>query len=252
MEFSELQELLDHKVDLYNRLDFIESDPISIPHQFSKNEDIEISGFFAATLAWGQRKTIIRNANDLMDKMDRSPYDFILNHSAQERKQFSRFVHRTFNGVDCIYFLKSLQHLYKNHQGLYGTFKKSKNIEDSISRFKQLFFELPHPSRTQKHIADPLKNSSAKRLCMYLRWMVRNDKRKVDFGIWKQIPASQLYCPLDVHSARVARELGLLTRKQNDWKAVVELTEKLKQFDKLDPVKYDFALFGMGVFENES
>ncbi len=249
----DLKKFLDEKVDLYNRPEFIEADPISIPHRFSKKEDIGISGFFAATIAWGQRPVILKNANQLMEMMDNSPHDFILNHSKKELKPFSTFVHRTHNGTDCIYFISSLKNIYNKHGGLEKVFTDgftTATAAYSITKFRELFFSIPHPSRTKKHIADPLANSSAKRLCMYLRWMVRKDKRGVDFGIWKNILPSQLACPLDLHSARVARSLSLLARKQNDWKAVMELTEKLKQFDPVDPVKYDFALFGLGINEN--
>ncbi|MGQ0829629.1 MAG: TIGR02757 family protein [Bacteroidota bacterium] len=250
MKLPELKEFLEEKYDKYNCIDFIESDPISIPHQFTKKEDIEISGFLAATIAWGQRVTIINNANKLMKLMDEDPYNFILNAKEKDLKRFSDFKHRTFNGIDILFFIKSLQNIYKNHGGLQKMFNYSEAIK-SITCFRDIFFSIGHPSRTCKHVSDPSKNSSAKRLCMYLRWMVRNDKRGVDFGIWKdsQLLPSQLMCPLDIHSGRVARKLGLLHRKQNDWKAVEELTTSLRQLDASDPIKYDFALFGLGVFE---
>lgn len=250
-----LYEFLEEKHDLYNRSSFIESDPISIPHQFSKKEDIEISALLTATIAWGQRPTIIRNAKQLMELMGNSPHEFILNFKNNDLKRFKKFKHRTFNGVDCVYFIKALQNIYKNHNGLEKIFnfsnwrEKGGEAKATITNFRNVFFELPHPDRTQKHISNPTEGSAAKRINMFLRWMVRKDKRGVDFGIWKNLRPSQLSCPLDVHSGNVARKLGLLTRKQSDWKAVEELTNKLKEFDANDPVKYDFALFGLGVFE---
>jgi len=254
----DIKSFLDEKADLYNRPEFITVDPISIPHQFSKKEDIEISGFLTATIAWGQRPTILRNANRLMEMMDNAPHQFILYHSKNDLKPFSKFVHRTFNGIDCIYFIQSLHNIYKKNGGMEKVFnshltKKDADLSNAIHQFRELFFSLPHAARSKKHVADPLANSSAKRICMYLRWMVRKDpdsyRDGVDFGIWNSIQMNQLSCPLDLHSARVARSLGLLQRKQNDWKAVTELTNKLKEFDPLDPVKYDFALFGLGINE---
>ncbi len=254
---SELKDFLDEKHDQYNRLNFIESDPISIPHQFTKKEDIEIAGFLAATIAWGQRVTIIKNANKLIKLMDSSPFDFVMNAKEKDFDCFANFKHRTFNGIDAVFFMKSLQNIYKKHNGLQNAFsfsptrsnKKLIDIKISISNFRQIFFSIPYPNRTSKHVSNPSENSSSKRLCMYLRWMVRKDNRKVDFGIWDVSP-SILMCPLDVHSGNVARKLGLLNRTQNDWKAVEELTNNLKILDAKDPVKYDFALFGLGVFEN--
>lgn len=247
-----LKEFLDEKATLYNNPDFIESDPIQIPHKFSDKEDIEIAGFLTATIAWGNRKSIINNANRMMDLMGSSPYDFVMDYSEDKSEVFSNFVHRTFNSQDLSYFIKSLQNIYANHDGLEDAFSKNAEIDSlqpSIHRFKKTFFELPHQGRTQKHISDPLKNSAAKRINMFLRWMVRNDGAGVDFGIWKSISPSQLSCPLDVHSGNVARKLGLLKRKQNDAKALAELDFSLRSFDAKDPVKYDFALFGLGVFE---
>jgi len=250
---SELFDLLEAKYELYNNLSFIETDPVSIPHLFSKKEDIEISGFLAATIAWGQRTTIIRNARQLMEGMDNCPHEFIINASAGELERFAHFKHRTFNGIDLLYFMEALKHIYTVHGSIGAVFgqymKEEQNIGNAISQFRKLFFSLPHPARTRKHIADPSENSSAKRINMFLRWMVRKDNRGVDFGIWEHVSASRLLCPLDVHSGNVARKLGLLHRKQNDWKAVEELTAQLRCFDALDPVKYDFALFGLGVFE---
>ncbi len=254
LSHKELYYFLEEKHALYNRTSFIEADPVSIPHLFSKKEDIEIAGFFAATIAWGQRSTILNNANKLMRWMDLSPHDFILHHTPKDLKPFKSFVHRTFNGIDCLYFIASLRNVYLHHHGIHGvfvknTFPEDESLEKAIIAFRTIFFETTFPHRTQKHVSNPGDNSAAKRLNMYLRWMIRNDKRGVDFGLWKEIKASQLSCPLDVHSGRVARNLGLLKRQQNDWKAVVELTRSLKQFDPKDPVKYDFSLFGLGVNE---
>ena len=209
---------------------------------------MEISAFLSAIIAWGQRPTIIRNANELMRRMDFSPRDFILNHSKRDLRQFKNFKHRTFNYIDLEFFLKSLKNIYKRNKSLEDTFK-GKTAKESICNFRKTFFSISHPARTRKHISNPETNSSAKRLNMFLRWMVRKDNRGVDFGIWKNISPKNLMCPLDVHSGNVARKLGLLTRKQNDWQSVEELTSRLKEFDSKDPVKYDFALFGLGVFE---
>jgi uncharacterized protein (TIGR02757 family) len=246
---QEIYQLLEEKYDLFNRKSFIESDPISIPHLFTKKEDIEISGFLAATIAWGQRKTIVNNAKRIVELMDNSPYDFVLNHSKKELESFTDFKHRTFNSIDLSYFITSLKNIYTKHNGLENVFSSNDDMQLAINYFKQVFFEIDHPARTTKHVSDPLKNSSAKRINMYLRWMVRKDKRGVDFGIWDKLNPEYLMCPLDVHSGNVARKLGLLNRKQNDWKAVVELTNMLKKFDSKDPIKYDFSLFGLGVFE---
>ena len=252
MNKTELIDFLDNKVEQYNNPTFIESDPIQIPHLFSKKEDIEIAGFLTATIAWGNRKSIIKNAKSMMQILDNSPYDFIINHEESDLKGLLPFVHRTFNGYDFIQFVKSLQNIYKNHVGLENIFSKFENLDSlqkAIHEFKKIFFEIEHLSRTEKHISDPLKNSAAKRINMFLRWMVRNDHTGVDFGIWKTLSPSSLSCPLDVHSGNTARKLGLLTRKQNDSKALFELDMNLRKLDALDPVKYDFALFGLGVFE---
>mgnify|MGYP005996141621 CR=1 FL=1 len=252
MKQVELKEFLDAKVSQYNNPKFIESDPIQIPHQFHKKEDIEIAGFLTATIAWGNRKSIINNAKRLMDLLDNAPYDFVLNHHESDLEKLLPFVHRTFNGNDCKQFIKSLRHIYLNHSGLESLFSKhaeTNSLQKSISNFKSIFFEIDHLARTQKHVSDPLKNSAAKRINMFLRWMVRNDNTDVDFGIWKSLSPSLLSCPLDVHSGNVARKLGLLKRKQNDAKALLELDTALRNLDAKDPVKYDFALFGLGVFE---
>lgn len=254
LDKADLKNFLEEKYDKYNRIDFIESDPISIPHQFTKKEDIEIAGFLAATIAWGQRVTIINNANKLMNLMGNNPHDFLLSAKQKDFQKFDSFVHRTFNGEDTVFFMKALQNIYKKYGGLEKVFLNNSTNNDAIlnaiTHFRKIFFAIEHPQRTRKHISNPSENSSAKRLCMYLRWMVRNDRRGVDFGIWKStLLPSHLMCPLDVHSGNVARKLGLLKRTQNDWKAVEELTANLRKFDAKDPVKYDFALFGLGVFE---
>ncbi|WP_299161969.1 TIGR02757 family protein [uncultured Tenacibaculum sp.] len=251
MNKTELKEFLDEKVVKYNNLDFIESDPIQIPHRYNLKEDIEIIGFLAATIAWGNRKMIIKNASRMTELLGNSPYDFVMNHTEDNLENFDGFVHRTFNADDFKFFIKSLKNIYLNHKGLESILstKENDNYKLAIHNFKQVFFEIPHLSRTLKHVSDPLKNSASKRINMFLRWMVRDNKTGVDFGIWKTHSPTHLHCPLDVHSGNVSRKLGILTRKQNDWKALVELDTTLREFDKNDPVKYDFALFGLGVFE---
>ena len=252
MNAKELKEFLDEKVDLYNHPNFIESDPIQIPHLYTLKEDIEIAGFLAATIAWGNRKMIINNAKRMMDLMGNSPYDFVMSHNGNDLQRLETFVHRTFNGQDFIGFIKSLQNIYLNQGGLESIFtlhQENDSMQNAISKFKTIFFEIEHLKRTEKHISDPDKNSSSKRLNMWLRWNCRQDNKGVDLGIWKNISPSQLSCPLDVHSGNVARKLGLLTRKQNDAKALAELDQNLRALDPKDPVKYDFALFGLGVFE---
>jgi len=250
MTKAELKEFLDEKVILYNNPDFITDDPVQIPHLYSLKEDIEIAGFLSATIAWGNRKMIIKNAHKMMDLMGNSPYDFVLNHSENNLENLNDFVHRTFNGVDFMTFVKSLKNIYTNHGGLEAIFATNEySVQQRISNFKKVFFEIEHPSRTEKHISDPLKGSAAKRINMYLRWMVRQDNAGVDLGIWKSISPSELSCPLDVHSGNMARKLGILTRKQNDGKALLELDTALRDFDPTDPVKYDFALFGLGAIE---
>ncbi len=250
MNQAELKDFLDTKADLYNRLDFIESDPIQIPHQFSLKEDIEIAGFLAATIAWGNRKMIIKNAQKIIDITGGSPYDFVMNYQGSN-EQIDQFVHRTFNGIDLDCFFRALQHIYHNHGGLENVFvpQTTHNLQVQIAVFKKLFFEIEHQSRTQKHVSNPQKGSAAKRINMFLRWMVRKDNKGVDFGIWSKLSPAQLSCPLDVHSGNVARKLGLLHRKQNDAKALNELDNNLRILDPNDPTKYDFALFGLGIFE---
>jgi uncharacterized protein (TIGR02757 family) len=249
---AEVHEFLDLKAEEYNKPVFLASDPIQIPHQFTLKQDIEISGFLTATIAWGNRKSIINNAHLLMDLMDQAPYQFVMEHTDEDLRSLESFVHRTFNGSDLQYFIQSLKHLYTQHDGMEAVFSKhaqKSTLQPAISKFKEYFFELPHAHRTKKHVSDPNKGSAAKRINMFLRWMVRDASTGVDFGIWKSLSPSQLSCPLDVHSGNVARKLGLLTRKQNDAKAVAELDANLRRLDPNDPVKYDFALFGLGVFE---
>jgi uncharacterized protein (TIGR02757 family) len=252
MKLTEIKTFLEDKAQQYESFDFIEVDPIQIPHQFSLKEDIEISGFLAATIAWGNRKSIINNAQKMMQLMDQAPYDFVINHKEVDLARFEGFVHRTFNAEDLRYFIKALRHVYQKYQGLEQLFSSQatpKSLQVAIHHFKKVFFSLPHQQRTQKHVSDPLKGSAAKRLNMYLRWMVRSNKNGVDFGLWPSIHPRQLSCPLDVHSGNVARKLRLLKRKQNDGKALLELDTALRKMDPEDPVKFDYALFGLGVFE---
>lgn len=251
MELEELKSFLELKVDQYNTPTFIEEDPISIPHQFSKKEDIEIAGFLTATIAWGNRKSIIKSANKMMDLLDRSPHEFVINHESIDLKKLKGFVHRTFNAIDFKQFIESLRELYKSGGLEYWLCPDESEINTApvISRFKKKFFSMDHQPRTQKHIADPLKGSSAKRINMFLRWMVRQDNKGVDFGIWNGFPTSKLSIPLDVHTGNVSRQLRMISRSQNDATTVKLLDEKLRQLDPVDPVKYDFALFGLGVYE---
>lgn len=256
---TDLKKFLDKKVIQFNNPDFIKDDPVCIPHLFSKKQDVEIAGFFAAMFAWGIRKTIINKSKLLFQLMDNAPYDFCVNHTDEDLKKLEKFCHRTFNDTDLLYFVSFFRFHYSKRQSLESAFFNNKTIkpfnnsntvEKSLNYFYDYFFSLEHvPERTRKHIASPQKNSSCKRLNMYLRWMVRNDNKGVDFGLWKNITPAQLICPVDVHVARVSRKFGLLQRKQVDWLAAVELTEELKKFDPLDPVKYDFALFGLGILE---
>jgi len=249
-------DLLNQKAIQYNTPEFIKSDPISIPHAFSNKHDIEISGFLTSVISWGRRAAILKSANKLMELMDNSPYDFLTNSADIEFKRFSGFVYRTFNSDDCLFLITALRNIYSHSDSLENiatqSFKVNNNIMNVITGMRNAILETPHLKRSEKHLANPLTGSAAKRVNMYLRWMIRKDNNGVDFGIWKDIPQSHLICPLDVHSGNVARKLGLLTRKQNDWKAAIELTSQLRIFDKNDPVKYDYALFGMGVFEGIS
>lgn len=264
---QDIKLLLDSKVQEYNNIDFISTDPVQVPHRYTRKEDIEIAAFLTATISWGQRKSIIHNANRLMDIMNNSPYDFLMGKAYQKgdsvlskavNKPYlngvADFVHRTFNSDDCLYFFESLRNIYIHYNGLEDVFTTGFLIDGtiygSLKHFRDVFLSIPHANRIRKHISDVTTNSSAKRLNMFLRWMVRSDENKVDFGLWKGIPASALMLPLDVHSGNTSRELGLLQRKQNDWKAVEEITSLLRQFDLSDPVKYDFALFGYGANES--
>jgi uncharacterized protein (TIGR02757 family) len=251
---EDIKQLLFEKADQYNRPAFIEDDPISIPHLFSKKEDIEIAALFSAIIAWGQRPVIIRNALQLMKWMDFEPYDFILNSNAADLKPFSQFKHRTFNGDDCIYFMRSLKALYQVHDGMESVFsdawtRAEGNAAIAINEFRKVFLSFSPPGRTSKHIANPLSGSAAKRINMFLRWMVRSDDKGVDFGLWKNIPPSTLCCPLDVHTGNVSRGLGILQRNANDWRSVMELTSFLKTLEPEDPVRFDFALFGLGMYD---
>jgi len=248
-----IQSFLDQKVLSFNHSTFIETDPIQVPKLFTTKENIEIAGFLAATIAWGQRPTIIRNAHKLITLMQNNPFEYLMNSDERDWDVFMDFKHRTFNGADCIYFLQALKNIYLNHGGLEQVFTEGfmndETVFSALVHFRKVFFELEHERRTEKHVSDVERGAAAKRLNMYLRWLVRTDKSGVDFGLWKQIPASALLLPLDIHTGNVARKLGLLTRTQNDWRAVEEITAKLREFDSDDPVKYDFALFGLGVFE---
>lgn len=249
---STITEFLEEKFEQYNTPAFIEEDPVSIPHQFTYSKDVEVAGFLAATIAWGRRASIIQSAERMMSLMGDSPYDFIMSADAAQYQSLGDFVHRTFNGVDLVYFCKSLKNIYTKHDSLEAAFIPTK-LEDAssgIERFRNEFFALDHERRTEKHVSNPATGSACKRLNMYLRWMVRVDKRGVDFGIWKNISPSSLLMPLDVHTSRVSRKLGLLERKQDDLKAVKELTTSLRKLDPADPVKFDFALFGLGMYED--
>jgi len=250
--YTDLKAFLDEKAFKYNQPYFIETDPIQVPKTFAGKEDIEIAAFLTATIAWGNRQSIIKNATKLIALMENEPHDFVLNHSASDLKILEKFVHRTFNGSDCIYFIRSLKNIYQNHGGLQlvfeNGFRKENQVKSALSEFYNVFFEIGG-ERSRKHVSNVEKGASAKRLNMFLRWMVRKDKTGVDFGLWSGIPQSELLLPLDIHTGNVARKLGLLQRNSNDWKAVVEVTQTLCQFDLADPIKYDFALFGLGAFE---
>ena len=255
MQHELLKEFLNEKAEKYNNVKFIETDPISIPHLCSKKEDIEIIAFLTATISWGNRKSILNNAEKLLKLMDYEPHNFIIHFKENKfSDSMKKFNHRTFFGDDLQHFFLALKNIYKKHNGLESCFSttfQNQSMAQRISNFREIFFELPHLHRTQKHVSNPIENSACKRINMFLRWMVRHDNNGVDFGIWKTIKPAELLCPLDVHSARVARNLGLLQRTQNDWKATIELTNALKMFDDNDPIKYDFALFGLGVFKDE-
>lgn len=253
-DFQYLKALLDEKVKLYNQPAFIEKDPVIIPHLFTKQQDIEIAGLFAAVLAWGNRTTIINNCKKLMGWMDNKPYDFILHHKDTDLKPFIHFVHRTFNATDLLYFIELLQYHYRQHDSLEDAFVPQKTYkedttEQALIHFHNYFFSLEHPERTTKHIATPARKSACKRINMYLRWMVRRDNSGVDFGIWKKIRPHQLVCPLDVHVARVAHRLGLIESNKADWQTALQLTYHLREFNPQDPTVYDYALFGLGMAE---
>jgi uncharacterized protein (TIGR02757 family) len=252
---NSLVHFLNRKVEEYNTVDFIAPDPISIPHRFARKQDIEIAGFFAAIFAWGNRTIIINKCSELLKRMDDAPYDFVMNHKPLDLQRLSHFKHRTFNDTDLLYFIQFFKYHYSQSKSLETAFtkwmhKNDVDTESALNGFNKYFFSITDvPERTKKHIAAPIKNSTCKRLNMFLRWMVRKDNKSVDFGIWKNISPSQLICPIDLHVARVARRFNLLERKQTDWIAALELTKQLKKFDCNDPVKYDFALFGLGVIE---
>ncbi len=253
MKGEELKVFLDQRVDLYNRSLFIGVDPISIPHRFTVREDIEIAGFLAATIAWGNRVAILRSADRMLAFMGSSPYDFVINHRDSDLKCIDGCIHRTYFAEDFIYFIEALRYIYTEKGGMEAVFARyqtADSLQPAIHEFGKIFFELPHNPRTRRHLSDPYKGSAAKRINMFLRWMVRSDDRGVDFGLWRSVSPSVLSCPLDVHSGNVARKLGLLNRKQSDAKAVSELDARLREIDPADPVKYDFALFGLGVFEH--
>ena len=252
MEEQELKEFLDYKANEFNNPGFIKDDPIGVPHRYSLKEDIEISGLLVSIIAWGNRKAIVRNGHLMMDLLCDSPYDFVMSHKSRDLGRLEGFVHRTFNGIDFVHFIKALKNLYETTAGIESIFFKNAapdSLQPAIHEFKKIIYSSPYPARTAKHVPDPFKGSAAKRINMYLRWMVRKDKNGVDFGIWPTISQSILSCPLDIHSGNTARKLGLLTRTQNDSKAVAELDRNLRQLDSNDPVKYDFALFGLGIFE---
>ncbi len=251
MNDCEIKEFLDRKVEMYNSPEFIASDPIAVPHSFTHKADREIAGFLTATISWGNRKAILKSGFQLMNLMDNAPQDFILNFEKSDLKIFEHFKYRTFQPDDIKYFIQQMHFIYKNYKDLESFFVQDPQLstKEIISNFRTNFIENNPQQRTLKHLANPKQGSAAKRINMFLRWMVRKDKHGVDFGIWKSIKPNSLIIPLDVHSASSARKLGLLTRKSNDWKAADELTEKLKTFDAEDPIKYDYALFGLGVFE---
>lgn len=248
MRSDQLKVYLDKQVELFNQPDFIPLDPISIPHQFNRKQDIEISGLIAAVFAWGNRLTIRNKSLEFLGMMDGAPYEFLINHKESDLKPFDQFRHRTFQPLDALYFIDFLTRHYKENESLEELFLSNSGIETGLVQFHTRFFAASYaPNRTRKHIPDPRRGSTCKRLNMFLRWMVRKDNKGVDFGIWKKINQADLICPIDVHVGKVSRELGLLKRKQTDWRAAIELTENLRKLDPNDPVKYDFALFGLGV-----
>ena len=251
MQHEEMYDLLERLHDEFNNEAFIEADPISVPHSFSSTPDREIAGFMAAAIAWGNRRAIVKSAHRMMRYMDNAPYDFVLNASDGELEQLATYVHRTFNGGDFQDFVRSLRHIYNGWGSLGNYFEqgyeKHGDLRPVLSEFRRDFLSIPHNTHADKHISSIDKGAACKRLCMYLRWMVRRDERGVDFGLWKKIPMSALYMPLDIHTGRMGRNMGLLQRKQSDWKAVEELTATLRRFSEDDPVRYDYALFGVGI-----
>lgn len=253
LSFCELKQFLDEKHDQYNNPLFIDTDPVSIPHRFNTRNDIEIAGFLAAVIAWGRRDLILRSSNILLSMMDYRPFEFIMSADKNDFQRISKFVHRTFNGSDCGYFIRGLRYIYLNYLSMEDVLLEGMgstgSVREGLNHLRTVFFSLSHPSRIEKHFADVKRGAAGKRLNMFLRWMVRRDNRGVDFGLWNRIEPRLLYIPLDFHAGNTARKLGILKRKQNDWKAVEELTAVLREFDPADPVKYDFALFGLGVFE---
>tara|TARA_B100000575_G_scaffold266115_1_gene243188 strand:+ start:3974 stop:4753 length:780 start_codon:yes stop_codon:yes gene_type:complete len=252
VRIPDLKEFLDEKAYKYESPSFIKDDPILIPHEFKKREDIEISAFITSVISWGNRKTIIKSSRKIMGYMENSPYDFVMNHNKKDLLDNNKSIHRTFNMTDLNYFIISLKNIYKNYGGIEDIISNKKNgvnIQERISFFKKIFFTLEHPKRTLKHLPSPMDGSSAKRFNMFLRWMVRSNEKGVDFGIWKKIKKSELSIPLDVHTGRISRDLGILSRKQNDSKSVNEIDKRLREMDPIDPVKYDYALFGLGVYE---
>ncbi len=259
MKKAELKAFLDEKAAEYEHPTFLEADPIQLPHEFSQKEDIEIAGFLIALIAWGNRKSILKSGRLMLDLLDNSPFDFVLNHREADLLPLENFVHRTFQGKDLPFMIRVLKELYASEGGLEGFFSKERSqptkeaitspLQIRISELKSYFFSWPHQARTRKHLADPVGGSAAKRINMYLRWMVRPADKGVDFGLWPHIHPKELSCPLDVHTANIARKLKILKRKQNDAKAVAELDRALRRFDPEDPVKYDFALFGLGAYE---
>ena len=247
---DKIRDLLEIKYQEFNTRDFIKTDPVQVPHSFSKKEDVEISSFLSCTIAWGKRQMIINNAYRLMDLMKKSPYEFLMNSSEKEWASLGSFVHRTFQAIDLMYFLDALKRIYRDHGGLEKVFNDGYvqgGVYDALIHFRRIFMQWSPPDRTNKHVSNPAKGSAAKRLNLFLMWMVRKDDIGVHFGLWPKISMSDLIIPLDVHVGRVSRSLGLIERNANDWKSANELTSVLKEFDPDDPVKYDFSLFGMGL-----
>ena len=253
IKIPDLKDFLDEKSFKYESPSFVKDDPILIPHQFTNRKDIEVSAFLTSVISWGNRKSIINSSNKIIEYMDKSPYDFIINHKNQDLQKKNQSIHRTFNQIDLNYFIKSLKNIYQKYGGLEEILANKDNgvdLQERISCFKKIFFSINHPERTRKHLPSPLNGSSAKRFNMFLRWMVRSNEKGVDFGLWTKINRSELSLPLDVHTGRIARELGLLSRNSNDHKSVKQIDSKLREMDPIDPVKYDYALFGLGVYEN--